>query len=106
MFEPGHVYGVIAKSKSGLPIAMNITKQKHDAAKDAPTEFLTGKIDPSKTLVSPLAPATWVTVDETTPVEVNVFAMTKQPADYELYVYDWVAPSKNPSADASTTPQP
>ena len=56
--------------------------------------------------MSPLAPATWVTVDETTPVEVNVFAMTKQPADYELYVYDWVEPGENPSADASTTPQP
>jgi hypothetical protein len=47
-----------------------------------------------------------VTVDETTPVEVNVFAMTKQPADYELYVYDWVKPADSPSADASTTPQP
>ncbi len=106
VFEPGHVYGVIAKSKSGLPIAMNITRQKQDTAKDAPPEFLKSKLDPAKTPVSPLAPATWVTVEETTPVEVNVFAMTKQPADYELYVYDWVKPADSPSADASTTPQP
>jgi hypothetical protein len=106
VFEPGHVYGVIAKSKSGLPIAMNISKQKPDTGKDGPTEFIKGNIDSSKTPVSPLAPATWVTVDQTTPVQVNILAMVKQPADYELYVYDWVKPAESPSPDASPTSQP
>ena len=47
-----------------------------------------------------------MTVDRDHAVDVNVFGMIKQPADYELYVYDWVKPGENPSADASTTPQP
>jgi hypothetical protein len=104
VLEPGHVYGFIANSKSGLPIALNVKKQSTSA--DEPPVFLKAKADAQQAPVSPLAPATWVTVDERMTVEVNVFGMIKQPADYELYVYDWVKPAESPAADASAAPQP
>ena len=99
---PGHVYGFIANSKSGIPIALNVKRQ-------GTSEFLGDKSVPPEAAgpeQAPLAPTARVTVDKETEVDVNVFGMITEPAAYELYVYDWVAPSKNPSADASTTPQP
>jgi hypothetical protein len=52
--------------------------------------------------VSELAPTAWVTVSDPTPVEIGVLAMTGQPADYTIYVYDWSHPALGgPAADAS-----
>ena len=102
ILEPGHVYGFIANSKSGIPIALNVKRQ-------GTSEFLGDKSVPPEAAgaeQAPLAPTTRVTVDKETEVDVNVFGMITEPTDYELYVYDWVKPGENPSADASTTPKP
>ena len=99
---PGHVYGFIANSKSGIPIALNVKRQ-------GTSEFLGDKSVPPEAAgpeQAPLAPTARVTVDKETEVDVNVFGMITEPAAYELYVYDWVKPGENPSADASTTSQP
>ena len=97
--QPGHVYGFIANSKGGIPIALNV--KKHGTS-----EFLRDKADAASPEQAPLAPAAQVTVDQQTEVDVNVFGMISEPADYVLYVYDWVKPEEKPSADASATPQP
>ncbi len=97
--QPGHVYGFIANSKGGIPIALNV--KKHGTS-----EFLRDKTDAAGPGQAPLAPAARVTVDQETEVDVNVFGMISEPAGYELYVYDWVKPEEKPSADASAKPQP
>jgi hypothetical protein len=100
--QPGHVYGFIANSKSGIPIALNVKKQ-------GTSEFLSEKADrpdaegPEQ---APLAPTVRVTVDQQTQVDVNVFGMITEPAEYELYVYDWVKPAESSSAEPAATPQP
>jgi hypothetical protein len=102
--EPGHVYGFIANSKSGIPIALNVKKQ-------GTSDFLGAKADTQQapgTAQAPgsgLAPTVWVTVDDKTQVEVNVFSMIADPADYDLYVYDWVKPAEAPTADTSSEEQ-
>ena len=97
--EPGHVYGFIADSKSGIPIALNVKRQNASKAKP---EFLKSENTDPQAPVSPLAPAIWVTVDETTPVNINLLALIKNPANYDLYIYDWVKPTEAPPADASS----
>lgn len=95
VLEPGHLYGFIADAESGVRIALNVKKQ-------GTTEFLRDKKDPRQTSVPELAPTAWVTVQEPTPVEIGVLAMTAQPADYTIYVYDWTNPALDvPATDAS-----
>lgn len=100
--QPGHVYGFIANSKTGIPIALNVKRE-------GTTEFLRDKADSPEAAgpeQAPLAPTTRVTVDKETDVDVNVFGMITEPAEYELYVYDWVKPAESPSTDTSAPPQP
>ena len=104
VLEPGHIYGFVVGSTDGTLIAFNVKKQ--DASKQGKPEFLKAEDTELPAPASPLAPTTWVSVDKTTPVEVNVFGTIRKPAEYELYVYDWVKPAESPSADASATPQP
>ena len=51
-----------------------------------------------------LAPTAWVTVDKTTPVDIDVWSLTAQPADYVLHVYDWDSQAGQ-AAEASSTPR-
>jgi hypothetical protein len=95
VLQPGHLYGFIADAESGVRIALNVKKQ-------GTAEFLRDAKDPRQTSVPELAPTAWVTVQEPTPVEVDVLAMTAQPADYTIYVYDWSNPALDmPATDAS-----
>lgn len=98
--QPGHLYGFIADSKNGIPVTLNVKKQGSSTyLKDETTSSQAGAGSVPKT--SSLAPATLVSVSEPTDVAIDVFSMISQPADYELYVYDWVKPADSPSADAS-----
>lgn len=86
VLEPGRLYGLIANSKGGVPIALNVKKANS-------TEFLRDPRDPRQTADPEIAPTAWVTVQETTPVDVNVFGLISQPTDYVLYVYAWELPN-------------
>lgn len=99
LLEPGHVYGIIADAYNGVPIALNVNKQ-------GISEFLRDAKDPRPMSVSELAPTAWVRVSEESPVEINVFGWIDQPADYVLYVYDWINPREGPSATTSSAAPP
>jgi hypothetical protein len=100
ILEPGHLYGFIADAESGVRIALNVKKQ-------GTAEFLRDDKDPRQTSVPELAPTAWVTVKETTPVEIGVLAMTARPARYTVYVYDWSEPALDqPATDASAAASP
>lgn len=91
--EPGKIYGFIADSKSGVPIGINL--------KDRSTsKFLRDAKDPRQTSELELAPTAWITADKPTTLEVIVWSLVDQPADYELYAYEW--PEPTPSADAGS----
>ncbi len=91
--KPGKIYGFIADSKSGVPIGINL--------KDRSTsKFLRDAKDPRQTSELELAPTAWITADKPTTVEVIVWSLVDQPADYELYAYEW--PEPTPSADAGS----
>jgi hypothetical protein len=85
VLEPGRLYGFIANSKGGIRIALNVKKSDS-------TEFLRDPKDPRQTAEPEIVPTAWVTVNEATPVDVNVAGMISQPADYVLYVYTWEMP--------------
>jgi len=93
--EPDHVYAFIADAKSGVPLALNVKKKSGEVLRDAK--------DPQKSSIPQLAPVVWVTVEEKTPVEIEVFSLTDRSANYALYVYDWKLDEKTPAAaDASS----
>jgi hypothetical protein len=96
--EPGHVYGFIAEAKSGVLIGINVKKK-------GTSEFLRDAKDPRKTNEPELAPTAWLTVTETTQVEIDVDSLTSQPAEYVLRAYIWDEPNSGAAA-AATAPQP
>lgn len=93
--EPDKVYGFIADSKSGVPIGINV-KDK------ATSKFLRDAKDPRQTSELELAPTAWITVEQPTTAEVIVWSLVDQPAEYELYAYEWPKPDAKPSADAGS----
>jgi Trypsin-like peptidase domain/FHA domain len=93
--EPGKIYGFIADSKSGIPIGINV-KDKATAS------FLRDAKDPRQTSELELAPTAWITVDEPKTVEIIVWSLVDQPAEYELFAYEWPKPDPSPSADAGS----
>ena len=94
VLEPGHIYGFIADARSGIRIGLNVRKQ-------GSSELLKDAKDPRQTSVPELAPTTWITVNEKTPVDIDVLGMTAQPAEYVLYIYDWINPAETPSTATS-----
>ncbi len=97
VLEPGRVYGFIAEGKSGVPVGLNVKKE-------GSAEFLRDAKDPRQASVPELAPTAWVTVDETTPVDIDVWSLTAQPADYVLRVYDWDSQAGQAAEASSTAP--
>lgn len=95
VLEPGHVYGFIADSTSGVPVGLNVRK------KDT-SEFLKDEKDAQQAPPG-LAPSTLVSVKEKTSVDVTVFGMISQPADYVLYAYTWDEPKVPDTTDTNTT---
>ena len=89
--EPGVVYGFIADSKSGEMIGINVKKK-------GTSTYLRDAKDARQTLERELAPTAWVTVTEPTTLEITVWSQTPQPADYELFAYEWPLPKPEPSA--------
>jgi hypothetical protein len=97
VLEPGRVYGFIADGKSGVRVGLNVKKE-------GSAEFLRDAKDPRQTSVPELAPTAWVTVDKTTPVDIDVWSLTAQPADYVLHVYDWDSQAGQAEEASSTAP--
>lgn len=93
--EPGKIYGFIADSKSGVPIGINLKDR-------ATSKFLRDAGDPRKTSELELAPTAWITADEPKTVEVVVWSLVAQPAEYELFAYEWREPKATPQADADS----
>ena len=97
--KPGFVYGFIADAESGVPVGINVKKQ-------GTSEFLRDAKDPRQTSELELAPTAWVTVPEPTTIEVIVWSLVTQPANYVLHAYSWEQPKSSPAADAaSAAPQ-
>jgi V8-like Glu-specific endopeptidase len=94
VLKPGHVYGFIADSESGAPIALSVTKS-------GSSQTLKDKADPRPAPVLEIAPTAWVTVEEETPFDIKVFSSVDKPADYKLYVYDWEKPVGTSATEAS-----
>lgn len=88
--EPGKIYGFIADSKSGVPIGINLKDR-------ATSKFLRDAKDPRQTSELELAPTAWITVDKPTTVEVIVWSLVDQPAQYELFAYEWPEPNSTPT---------
>jgi hypothetical protein len=95
VLEPHHVYAFIADARSGVRLALNVRKK-------GSAELLRDARDPQKTSVPELSPVVWVTVDETTQVDIDVLSTTDRPAHYALYVYDWALDTGAPAAEATS----
>lgn len=93
--EPGKLYGFIADSKSGVPIGINLKDR-------ATSKFLRDARDPRKTSELELAPTAWITVDRPKTLEVIVWSLVAQPAEYELFAYEWGAPETISAPDADS----
>jgi Trypsin-like peptidase domain len=93
--EPGKIYGFIADAKGGVPVGINVKNK-------STSKFLRDKRDQRQTSELELAPTAWVTVTEPTTLEIVVWSLIAQPAEYELHAFEWAAPKPTPSADAGS----
>jgi Trypsin-like peptidase domain len=93
--KPGFVYGLIADAEGGVPVGINVKRQ-------GSAEFLRDAKDPRQTSELELAPTAWVTVPEPTTIEVIVWSLVTQPANYVLHAYRWEQPTPSPAADAAS----
>jgi hypothetical protein len=105
--QPGHLYGFIANSKDGIPIALSVKKKgTSDYLDDEAAPQQAPGLGPVPKTSSP-TPTALISVSEPTEVEIDVFGILSLPAEYALHALTWdeLKPTEIPSAGGSSTPE-